>query len=539
MKLPFVFFAEIKENWKSDLASGFLVFLIALPLCLGIALASGFPPIAGVITAMVGGLIISPIMGSPLSIKGPAAGLIAIAIASVSELGQGDPYLGYKLTLAVIVASGLVQIIFGLLKFGQFIDFFPVTVVRGMLAGIGIIIIAKQFSVLLGVEALNQNALMLLLEVPSIISKANPHIAIIGIIGLVILFCWPIITNKWLKKIPAPLFVLLVVIPLGHFFQLDTEHEYLFLKNSFIIGPMYLVRLPTNFLESFVSPDFSQLISFTSFKYIMMFTLVGSLESLLTVKAIDEIDPLRRTSNTNKDLIAVGIGNTTSGLIGGLPMIAEVVRSSANVSNGAKTRWSNFFHGLLLLIFVAFFPNLIHQIPLSALAAMLIYTGFRLASPKLFIETYRVGKEQLAIFLVTIIITIAKDLLVGIAAGIVLKFIIELAAGVPFKYLFKSDFEIVKDDQTIILIAKHAAIFSNYLSFKSTLQHLPSKKEITIDFAQAKMVDYTFIEQIYHFKFDYEADGGIVNIIGLDQLEAWSDHKHAVRTAKKGKPKKS
>jgi MFS superfamily sulfate permease-like transporter len=522
----------LKQNWKTDLSSGFLVFLIALPLCLGIAMASGFPPIAGILTAVVGGLIVSPIMGSRLSIKGPAAGLIAIAIAAVTDLGAGDPFAGYKYVLAIVVITGLIQVLFGLLKLGRFIDFFPTSAVHGMLAAIGIIIIAKQFPVLLGVNPVHSNPLALLAEIPEMFSKMNPEIAVIGFISLVILFGLPLIKNKWIKKIPSPMLLILIALPLGKYFDLSHEHSYLFLDHQYFIGPKFLVTLPGNILDGITFPDFGKLFSLTSLKYIIMFALVGSLESLLTVKAIDGIDPFKRKSDANKDMIAVGAGNTIAGLIGGLPMIAEVVRSSANVGNGAKTRWSNFYHGIFLLVFVAFLPDLIHQIPLAALSAMLIFTGYRLASPKLFRSTYRIGMEQLAVFLVTIIVTLAEDLLLGIAAGILLEIIMHLAAGVSLKSLFWSDYNIINSNDHVYIQAKHSAVFTNYIGFKKVLNKIPEKLTVEIDFSRAHLVDHTFMEQVYHFKHEYEISGGAVNINGLHNLKAVSNHELATRKTK-------
>lgn len=523
--------AGLKENWQSELTSGFLVFLIALPLCLGIAMASGFPPIAGILTAIIGGLVVSPIMGSRMSIKGPAAGLIAIAVAAVADLGQGDPMAGYRYALAVVVVAGIIQVVFGLLKFGRFVDFFPASAVHGMLAAIGIIIIAKQIPVLFGVSPLSSNPIALLLEVPEMMGKLNPEIVFIGGLSLIILFGLPLIDIKWVKKIPAPMLVLLVAIPLGRIFDLSHEHQYLFLDEQFMVGPKFLVTLPGNFLDGLTFPDFGKLFTLLSLKYIVMFALVGSLESLLTVKAIDGLDPYKRKSDANRDILAVGAGNTLAGLVGGLPMIAEVVRSSANVGNGAKTRWSNFFHGGFLLIFVAFFPNLIHQIPLSALAAMLIFTGYRLASPKLFKNTYKIGKDQLAIFLVTIIVTLAEDLLLGIAAGIILEILLHLFSGAKVKHLFNSGFDIDKTGATVSFRAKNAAVFTNYLSFKKQVESLPDGLKINVDFSKAKLIDHTFMEQVHHFKFEYESRNGFVFLSGLENLKPVSKHKLAARKA--------
>lgn len=304
--------AGLRQNWKSDLSSGFLVFLIALPLCLGVSMASGFPPVAGIFTAIIGGLIVTFLGGSQLTIKGPAAGLIIIALGAVTELGQGDAMLGYRLTLAVVVVSGIFQIIFGWIKSGVLADFFPSAAVHGMLAAIGIIIIAKQLFSMIGVKTEANETLELFAELPHAFTEINPDIAIIGGISLLIMFLFPLFKHKFLKMLPAPLIVILVAIPLGIYFDLEHEHKYLFLDgHEYRLGPRFLVTLPENLLSAITFPDFSQVFSMVSLKYIIMFALVGSLESLLSTKAIDGLDPYKRKSNINKDLIGVGIGKYT------------------------------------------------------------------------------------------------------------------------------------------------------------------------------------------------------------------------------------
>lgn len=523
--IPQTGFAGLKENWKADMISGFLVFLIALPLCLGISMASGFPPVAGIFTAIIGGVLVSFFGGSNLTIKGPAAGLIVIALGAVEELGKGDALLGYKLTLAVIVIAGLLQIVFGILKSGVLSDFFPSAAVHGMMAAIGIIIIAKQLHTLLGVKPEGKETLELIAEIPHSIASMNPEIAIIGIVSLLVLFILPLFKNKYIKMVPAPLLVILLAIPIGRYFDLEHEHSYLFLDNhEYTIGPKFLVTLPDNLFSAITFPDFSALFTLTSIKYIIMFALVGSLESLLSSKAIDSIDPYKRKSNMNRDLIGVGIGNTLAGLIGGLPMISEIVRSSANINNGAKTWWSNVFHGVFLLIFVAFFPMLIHQIPLAALAAMLIFTGYRLASPKEFYKTYKIGIEQLISFLVTILVTLASDLLLGIAAGILTKLLLHFKNGLPAKYMFKPLFTVTTNKDRYTVDVFHSAVFSNYIKLKKSLDSLPRNKTICIDFSNSNLVDHTVMENLQHYKHDYEKEGGSFIISGLDTHKPMSKH---------------
>jgi MFS superfamily sulfate permease-like transporter len=524
----------LKENWKSDMISGFLIFLIAMPLCIAISKASGFPPIAGIYTAIIGGIIVSFFMGARVTIKGPAAGLIAIAVGSVEELGKGDNMKGYQLTLAVIVIASIIQIIFGLLKAGKLGDFFPASAVHGMLAAIGIIIVSKQVPVLLGAQPQGKEPLELLAEIPDLLKRMNPEVALIGSVSLLILFSMPLIKTKLMKIIPPSMIVLLIAIPLAIGFDFAHEHDYSLAHiNYHVIPGNLLVQLPDTFLGGITFPDFSEILSVASIKYIIMFALIGSLESILSAKAIDILDPFKRKSDLNKDLLAVGAGNLAAGAIGGLPMISEIVRSSANINNGAKTRWSNLFHGIFLLVFVALAANLIEMIPNSALAAMLIYTGYRLASPREFQKTWAIGWDQLIIFVVTIAVTLATDLLIGIFAGVALQFVLHLYHGASFRSLFRSNFEILNGVEECVVKVKEAAIFSNYLSFKKCFSEITPGKKVIFNFAEARIIDYTLLEHLHHFEEDYHTTGGNVVILGMGKHKAHSEHPLATRKISK------
>ncbi|MBX3205017.1 MAG: SulP family inorganic anion transporter [Labilithrix sp.] len=522
--------AGLLRSWKADALSGFLVFLIALPLCLGISIASGFPPFAGVMTAVIGGLVVTLMMGSPATIKGPAAGLIVIAVGAVEELGRGDAARGYRLAIAVVVASGLLQIVFGLMRAGRLGDFFPAAAVHGMLAAIGVIIAAKQVHVALGVKPQAKDPLGLLVEIPRSVIHANAPVATIGLVSLAIMFVWPHFKTAWAKRIPAQLVVLAVAVPLGLYFGLDSSHDERVLGfHEQHVGPEFLVKVPEQLSSIVTFPDFSELLSATSLKYVMMFALVGSLESILSSKAIDSLDPWRRKSKLDKDLIAVGVGNTLAGLVGGLPMISEIVRSSANLQNGGRTRWANFFHGAFLLGCVALMPGVVHRIPLAALAAMLVFTGYRLAAPKEFVSMYRVGRDQLTIFVATILATLATDLLVGVAVGVGVKLVFHLARGVKLAHVARSSHELSKDGDRWTLKVRNAALFTNYLSLRSHLERVPVTERLVVDLRETYFVDHTVLAHLEALRAERASGGGALEIRGLDAHRAASPHPHAVR----------
>lgn len=514
--------AGLKENFSTDAVSGFIVFLLALPLSLGIAKASEFPPIMGLVTAIIGGIVVSFFMGSKLTIKGPAAGLIVIVAGAVNEFGGGET--GWHLALGAMVAAGIVQMLFGVFKLGKLADFFPLSAIHGMLAAIGLIIIAKQIPVLLDVAPAltkGKGPLALIGSIPTFIANLDPKATLIGVVCLIIMLGWPFIKNPIIKKIPAPLVVLIIAIPAELAMDFQTTE------------PAYALVHIGNLMENIkINVDFSGVSQIGLFiKYVVMFALVGTLESLLTVKAIDMLDPYRRKSDTNKDLIAVGIGNTIAAILGGLPMISEVARSSSNVNNGAKTRWANFFHGFFILAFVLLASHLIELIPNTALAAMLITVGIKLTHPKEFIHTFSIGKEQLSIFLITIFFTLYEDLLVGIAAGIALKIIIHLVNGLPIGSLFKAPTLVSFEGDDYLVEIDKSAVFTNYLGIKSKLDAIPAGFNVTIDLKNTRLVDHSVMENLHHFEHDYVEGGGTVKIIGLDNHKPVSGHKLAARKA--------
>ena len=519
--------AGFKENWSKDLLSGFLVSLIALPLSLGIAGASNFPPIMGVMTAIVGGIVVAFFAGSELTIKGPAAGLIVIVAGAVEELGKGDNDLGWKLALGVVVVAGAVQVLFGVLKVAKLADFFPLSAVHGMLAAIGIIIMSKQIHLAVGIspaELKGKEPLELLTMVPHSLYHMEYHVAIIGFVSLVILFGWQYIKVNALKKIPPALLVLIVGVLMGLYFHLS-DPNYANLKPLVNPGDFKLA-----FNASFAGLSSDLLPIFL--KYVLMFTLVGSLESLLTGKAIDLLDPYQRKANLSKDLTAVGIGNMVAGFLGGLPMISEVARSSANIGNGGRTRWANLFQGVSLLVFVVVLTPLIKMVPVASLAAMLIFVGFRLAAPKEFVHVYHIGKEQLLIFIVTVIATISTDLLIGVGTGILLKLIMQLISGVPLRHVFRQPIKMSISEEEYLLEVSGAATFSNLLNIKKHLDKVPAGSNVRIDLEKSRYVDHTVLENLHNYKREHELGGGKFQVTGIERHKPLSDHPLAARRGK-------
>lgn len=538
---PAGFFTHVRQ----DLTSGFLVFLIALPLCVGISLASGFPPLAGIFTAICGALITMCFSNSEMTIKGPAAGLIVIVIGCIEDFGGNGNSGGwlaadqtaYKAALAVGAVAAALQILSGFLRAGILGEFFPGTVVHGMLAAIGVIIISKQVPVALGVLDAKGGPISLLRQIPDFVLRANPAIAFIGLLSLSIMFTWPILRSrvKALSFIPAHLVVLLVAVPLGMLLNLTQESNYRFFQHTYGLGEQYLVKMPNRVFGMFdeiTQPDFSVLNQFKAWKWIFMFFIIGSLESLLSAKAVDLLDPWKRRTNMNRDLLGVGAANLAAAMIGGLPMISEIVRSRANIDNGARTRFANMWHGIFLLLCVGLIPTILHRIPLSALAAMLVYTGTRLAHPNEFFNVYRIGREQLAIFVVTLVVVLATDLLIGVAAGVALKMIIHLANGVPLKSFFKAYLEVEDvDDHTSLIIARESAVFSNWIPFRRQIEDvgLVQKRNLILDLSGTAMVDASVMEKLEELQSEFVEEGLRLELRGLDDLRPFSASAHAAR----------
>ncbi len=511
-------FKEIKVN----ILSGFIVFLIALPLSIGISVASGAPPSAGILAAIVGGLIGSLVSGSYVTITGPAAGLIVVILDSVTALGHGNLQTGFRLTLAAIVIAGLLQLVFGYIKLGTLALAVPVNALQGMLTSIGLIIMIKQVFVLEGIKAESKSILMQLIEIPQRISENNLEIFMIGMVCLatVIIFNY---FPKINKIIPAPL----AAVTIGYFFSLfiDIEHPHQvsLINMHFDIGPKFLLRVPENIQDFFIFPLFENLFSSEFIIAVLTIALVGSIESVLSTAAVDKLDPQKRESDLNMDLISKGICNTLLGFIGGLPVISEIVRSSANISNGATSRWSNFFHGLFIAIFILFATSILNKIPLATFAAILIYVGFKLTNPKQILSIYKMGWEQVAVFLGTIIVTLATDLLIGILFGTILNFIFNIIHTGKIIDLFVIRRSVKVSGNTENINVNSDCVFSNILILKKLIEKSNSQN-IKIEFDKNSFVDISSQMLLTNLKTKMHQKKKHVEYTGIEFMNVQSGH---------------
>ncbi|PRY54428.1 SulP family sulfate permease [Arcticibacter pallidicorallinus] len=492
------------QNLKKDLPASLVVFLVALPLCLGIALASGAPLFAGLLTGIIGGIVVAAISGSQLSVSGPAAGLTVIVFTSIAQLG------GYEIFLLALVIAGILQVALGFMKAGTIANFFPSSVIEGMLAAIGIILIMKQIPYALGYnadfegsESFQSGGSNTISGISDALSMISPGAIIISVLSLLVLIYWSKI--KKVNVVPAPLVVVIIGIALNFAFK----------GTSFEIAAIHLVQVPvvnsfSEFTGLFMTPDFSQISNPTVWTVAFTIAIVASLESLLSLEAVDKIDPYKRVSPTNRELVAQGTGNLICGLVGGLPLTAVIVRSSANVNSGGKTKASSMLHGLWLLASLLLIPGLINSIPLSCLAAVLIFTGSKLAKLALFKKMWREGKGQFIPFIVTILAVVFTDLLKGVAIGMVIGvfFILRNNMRNPYFYTISS-----KGNKDVIRITLSEEVsFLNKAAISYTLNNLPPESDVIIDGTNSKYIDPDVLEVIHNFKHNAYSRAIIVKL---------------------------
>ena len=483
------------NNITHDLPAGVVVFLVALPLCLGVALASGAPLFSGIIAGIAGGIVVGSLSGSQLSVSGPAAGLTTIVLASITKMGSFEAFL------VTVVLAGAIQFILGIFKAGSIGNYFPSAVIKGMLSAIGIILILKQIPHAFGYDkdfegdesffqSDGQNTFTELLEAFNFIS---PGALMICAISLGILFWWDsafVKSKKFSSLVPAPLLVVIVGVVINAI-----------LKNvlpGWAIQSEHLVSLPVSddvasFASQFTFPDFSSITSRECWVVAFTIAIVASLESLLSIDAVDKLDPLKRTTPLNQELKAQGVANMLSGLVGGLPVTAVIVRSTANVSAGARSKTSTITHGLLLVLTVMFIPFILNMIPLASLAAILFQVGFKLAKPSIIIGMYKKGKDQFIPFVVTILAILLTDLLIGISIGI--------AVGLFFvlKTNFQRSLISVNENGNYLIRLTKEVSFLNKALLRNTFNDIPNGSKVLIDGTRSTFIDQDILEEINDF----------------------------------------
>lgn len=501
-------------NAGKDIPAGLVVFLVALPLCIAIAVASGSTPFSGLIAGIIGGLVVASFSNSPLSVSGPAAGLATLVSGAIIALG-GLP--NYGLFLCAVVIAGVLQITLGVLKLGGIANYIPSSVIKGMLTSIGILIIAKQLPHIFGKDKDAQGHVTDLfglgnedwheLLVP--LQKIEVGVTIISILAIIVMVLWdksPL--KKKLPYVPSALVAVLLGIIINQIWIgagskikiVETEH---------------LVNLPVpksagEFFGFFSLPDFSGFMNGTVIMYGFIIAIIASLETLLSIEAVDNLDPERRVTSTNRELIAQGVGNSVSGLIGGLPITSVIVRSSANVNAGAKSKMSAIVHGALLLVSVILIPGLLNMIPKGALAAILVLTGWKLAKPSVFIGFWKAGKYQFIPFIVTVVVIIAidlfnvlpvlagKGLIIGVLAGIIAAIGAILHGNLKNNYYFHEEKH--KEGDTITIRLSEEVSFLNKAAIRQTLDHIPEDAVVVIDASKTRYIDFDILELIKEFR---------------------------------------
>ena len=513
---------------KTDLLSGMVVFLVALPLCLGIAVASGAPTaFAGIITGIVGGLVVGLLSSSHVSVSGPAAGLIAIVVAAITDLG-------YETFLLAVVLAGAFQLILGLIKAGTISSYFPSGVIEGMLTAIGIIIIKKELPHAIGYDKehegdfysyqlLDSSDKGLFAEIIHSFNYAHAGAIIVTVVSLGILFAFNKVSYlKKIKLLPGALVVVVVGIIINEIFKVASP--------SLVIAGEHLVKLPTassisEFFGQFSTPDLSGFTNPAVWVTAATIAAVASIETLLCLEAGDKMDPQKRYSSANTELKAQGIGNILTGMIGGLPMTSVIVRTTANINAGAKTKLSAIAHGILLLITVIAIPTVLNKIPMACLAAILIMIGLKLASPKVFKHMWKAGKYQFIPFVVTVVAVVLTDLLKGVGIGLAVSIIFILKGNMKLAYFFKK--EKYHEGETIHIDLAQEVSFLNKAAIKQTLAHLPANSKVIIDAGDTVYIDYDVLELLKDFiRFGSKDKNITVRLVNFKKAYKLEDSVH-------------
>ena len=527
-KSPLLAFAkELPQN----VFAGFVVSLIALPLGLGLAIASEAPPLSGIIAAVAGGIVVALFGGSHVTIAGPGNGLVIVLLAAITTLGGGNLYEGYLFTLAAIILSGGLLFLFGVLRLGAMSEFFPASALQGMLAAIGIGILAKQFHVMLGLTTVPGGTVEQLLRIPDslmLFFGFHPFAGVLGLGSLIFLFLYSRIRNPYFHLIPAPMWVVVGSIGIGYYYTLV-------LNKAVPIDPELLIKIPDQLFSSLPRPNFKKIFDINFIGVVFSITLIAVIESLLSIKAVDKLDPKKRRSNVNKDLRALGLASIVSGFLGGLNVVTVIARSSVNANNGGTNRSANFFHAAFLVLFIVLLGDQIQRIPLTALAAILVFTGYKLATPENLIRIYKIGPEQAFIFLITLVTTLFTSLIVGIAVGILFTFIVHLFLRKSFFLfslnIFKPNVLMYLEEQSgnYYVSVKNFCSFLNFYRLKKKLDQIPENEHAIVDFSLCDFVDHTVMEGLHDYQRSFARKNGVFETIGLDIHASETQHPFAVR----------
>jgi len=529
-------FSGLKNHWRDDAIASLSVALVALPLSMAIAVASGVQPLAGLLSCVIAGLVTTFFRSGKLTINGPAAGMITVIFGAIISLNDGSGH-AINYVLAAIVVSGILQVILGLFKLGRIAEIFPSSVIHGILAAIGVIIFAKQMHVALGTTSDAGNAIGILKDLVDQLPNANPYISVISVIGIFLLFFHSKISYKVFHIIPAPVWVLAISIPIVFVYDYMDSNQIEVMGVAFEKPVNYLISIPSDLTDVFLYPDFSRINSGVFWLVVLSLTIISSVISLAGAKAVDKLDPYKRKTNLNRDLMGLGLSSIVSGMLGGLPILNVIVRSTVNVQNHAKTRWSNFFHGFLVLVFIVMLQPVMNMIPLAALAAVLVFAGIKLASPRVFKEVYKEGVEQLVFMISTLLFTVYNNLLFGLIAGIIITLITHILIArisVPqfFVYVFSPrNIELKKNGNDFDIKVRGVANFLTLLKLLKKLELVTPGAKLQIDFSGAKIIDLTVQEAIANFKRGHELTGGSVALIGLHKHVASTKHKFALKSS--------
>ena len=533
-EIPATGLKGLTQNWRADLLAAISVSLVALPLALGVAVASGVEPIAGLISAIIGGIVVTLYRGSHLAINGPAAGLIAVILSAIASLDDGSGN-AFNYVLAATVVAGGIQVLLGIFRLGFIAESIPSSVITGIMVAIGVIIFTSQIYVATGIKSIEGNTIEKLTGILDHIGEFNPFILIISVICILMLIILPKMQSRLFHFLPASLWVLIVSIPLVYLFNFLRSHDLSFFGRPFHVGPEFLIKMPDDLSNMIMYPDFSMSHTLEFWIAVISITLIASIQTLAMAKAVDKLDPYKRKTQLNKDLIGIGIGTMVCGAIGGLPIITVVVRSTVNITNHAKTKWSNFYHGILLIIFLFLLTPVIQMIPYAALAAILVYIGFRLASPSVFVKIYNEGLEQLLFMLVTLIITLYTNLLWVIIAGTLFTLLVQiLLARLPISKFFSlsanSDTNMMIDKEgTHHIKVKGVANFLSIHKLMSLVKDIPSGRNLHIDLSDTRLVGLTYQDNLFEYIDNYRSEGGTVIISGIDNHVSSSNHRKALK----------